>query len=399
MEAPAVQLDQLPPEIVFKILLNADLKTILKYCQTSRAAAAICDTPSFWLRKYRQDYGEPTPLLIRESWRGRYIGTYGLLIINSPISIGGSESVPLTNTHYGVIDDQGELSMAGDNTSGQLGVTGLGSILPRPVTLLKQKVVSVHCDYMNTSAVTKDGKVYVWGYRPQFGAAGTLGLSIPQDINFEGRARKVYSHRQELGIIADDFSAYHISWIGTEQVMETVKFPIKAIDIAFTDRGGFYLISRGGDLYRWILRAHFKGPGDQIKLRKIELPEPVKQISLDMVNLGVLSVTGKIYQLSGLNLRDIEITTPNIPGPVSLISFRYDIKAAVTTAGKLYMWGNNAEQRISGDIGADKEVLSPVEIGIGRPVTSVASGSVFTLAVTSDGVVNYWGTSEFRPPG
>ena len=408
MAAPIADLSLMPLELVFEILLKADLKSVLSYCQTYSEAAKICATPTFWRRKHKQDYGEPTPLLEGETWRERYKTEYlGLQIINPPISIGGISGGLSYTHHYGIIDDQGKLYMAGDNRFGQLGVAHLSSNDPLHVASLTSKVISVHCVRNTTSAVTEDGKVYIWGYLPQLGDAGARGLNTPQDINFQGRARKVYSHRRTLAVINEDFSAYFIEWTSSwypglgrrtdEKIeMSVRKLPIKAIDIAFDDELGFYLISKGGDLYKWISK---RGQGGKIQLQKINLPEPVKQISLGWENLGLLSVSGKVYQLSDLSWKKNLTLFPSIPGRVSSISFRYGVKSAVTETGKLYMWGNTSNQRITKlcYVEPDFIIPKPVEIEVGLPVTSVAPGSIFTLAVTSDGVVNYWGNSKYQP--
>ena len=117
-------LNTLPNEILLKLLLETDdLKTLSKWCQTSKRVNQICKDEGFWHNKYRKDYGFSSHgswglsgeaiLTKGDTWRKRY-KRKTLGGINSPISAGFD--------HYGIIDQKGNLYMVGDNDKGQLGV-------------------------------------------------------------------------------------------------------------------------------------------------------------------------------------------------------------------------------------------------------------------------------------
>ena len=59
------------------------------------------------------------------------------------------------------------------------------------------------------------------------------------------------------------------------------------------------------------------------------------------------------------------------------------------------MWGYNDLKQISGD--SVEKYADPVEISFGMPINFVAVAKNFTIAVSNDGMVNYWGIPRLSP--
>nr|QBK91370.1 MAG: hypothetical protein LCPAC202_03440 [Pithovirus LCPAC202] len=106
---------------------------------------------------------------------------------------------------------------------------------------------------------------------------------------------------------------------------------------------------------------------------------------------------------SGSMLRDMEPELIKLPEPTASISTDGVTFAALSVTGKLYMWGDNSQNKIStdnqsflSDFGREFAV-KPVEISFGLPINYVSVGGDFTIAVSNDGMVNYWGNPERTP--
>ena len=106
MENPNLRnfnISDFPYEILFNILLNADLKDIANYCQTSKSASGICKDQNFWRIKLWKDYGRQEKV-VGITWKQQY-QSKEIKVINSPIAAG--------NVYYGIVDDQGNLYVSG----------------------------------------------------------------------------------------------------------------------------------------------------------------------------------------------------------------------------------------------------------------------------------------------
>ena len=398
-------LDLLPDEMLLKLLLETDdLKTLSKWCQTSKRVNQICKDKGFWKQKYLKDFGE-SKLMAGETWKEQY--KQRKLNINSPIS-GRSH-------HYGIIDRKGILYMAGDNEYGQLGNgTFISSV--RPMALpFKQKIIGISCATLYTAALTADGKIYLWG---DFGDLEGIDEFITGDIeltkhnhmknilsprlfDFPQPAIKIHSGSLTLGIITTDQTPYFTGY--------PKPINIKAIDIAF-ERYGYAILGTDRKLY---MRGNF----DQLK--HIPVPELVKQISFGHYHYAVLSVSGNVYiwgsnKFGALGIPSATIlktpTKLDLPSPISFISMGLHTSAALTEDGKLYMWGVNTEGKILNEDNApdwinlkpsgyiSNYVPRPIQISIERKLINyVEVGAIYTLAVTDDGMDNYCGDPRWAP--
>ena len=109
-----MNLGDFPYEVLFGILLNADPKDIANYCQTSKRASEICKDPVFWKRKYQRDFGQPDEI---PSDNTRYRTWKEMYYFKSRKPHTMRLPMSASSSHYGIIDDQGNLYMAGKSST------------------------------------------------------------------------------------------------------------------------------------------------------------------------------------------------------------------------------------------------------------------------------------------
>lgn len=405
----------LPDELILEILLKADdLKTLFKWCQTSKQINQICQDGFFWHRKYQQDF----KCNICEGWglRGNIILTegdswkelYKLMIlsgINSPISAGGIS--------YGVIDRKGNLYM-----------TGMGNMLgigPRPqmghysqghhLVIFSSKVVSISVGRLTVGAVTEDGRAYLWGYDEIDIFCSNNKSRImysPEEIKLPKNKKAIKIEVSQLGyiILLEDSSVYLRIYRNNKIDFQGL-LNIKAIDVSigwriYTIITKDHKLYTGGDIF-------INKSNDNNELIPLEFPEPIRNTIATDRPIMVLSTIGNVYILDDMVgiLNAIHGgTSPELvklPEQIVQISAGGGTFAALSKTGKLYMWGNNSHNKISSDkqnlaiLGQGEYSYNPNEISFGAPINFVSVGNDFSIAVTNDGVVNYWGNPERKP--
>ena len=390
MDSSLNYLELLPDEMLLKVLLETDdLKTLSKWCQTSKRVNQICLDEGFWHNKYRKDYYE-TKLMEGETWKMRY-KRRALFGINSPISAG--------DDHYGIIDRVGNLYMVGDNDKGQLGI-GKNIRKSKIPILVKfpqksQKVISISTGSGSTGAVTKDGKVYIWGVNDR--KFSHKNIWLPKELTFPEKAVKIVVEDKSYIVLLEDSSVY---FYVNNSIFGIIKghLQLDVVDISLNTGGAFTAVTKDHKLYMWgnLSEYGINRDYDEEPIH-IPLPEPVVKVSQRDYFAIVLSTTGNIYSL-GFDTSGDTDTPDGIKNPILIklpeiiiqIEGYYETFAALSNTGRLYMWGDNAECKISNDRESEKHsILS--EISFGFPINFVSIGSVFTIAVSNDGVVNYWG--------
>ncbi len=243
-------LDLLPNEILLEILLKFDdLKTLSKLCRTSKRINNICQDEFFWKRKYQKDFGLSGEITLAEgeTWKDRY-QSESIKQINSPISGGFN--------HYGVIDQNGNLYMAGNNNSNQLGRSTNRDDRGETPKIILSGVISVACGHEFTAAITKNGKVYVWGdtshmRHSEYGGGRIQTFSNPTLVKdlISYKALKIVSgsYYSDFGyvVILENGHVYLRmgTWGNDSRIIE-----IDAIDVSLR---GFllYIVTKNGNLF------------------------------------------------------------------------------------------------------------------------------------------------------
>ena len=410
-------LDLLPDEILLEILIKTDdLKTLSKWCQTSKRINNICQDKVLWKQKYEKDFGN-TILSEGKTWKEQYKRTVRFSS-NSPIYAG--------RYSYGIIDQNGNLYI-----SGNVELLGIEKqfqpnsyfrklhLIKFPQTVqgnnfISPKVVSISISanlYPVATAVTENGKAYIWG-DPESASSGfqkdTKITYLPREIILPLRSNGVLHESIALPTKAIKI---RVSGLGYIILLEdsTVWLNIgikldknhkidfngllktKAIDISIESEI-YAIISKdnrvfvGGKIYG--TRKHV--------LFNIKFPKLAKRIIIDSKYFMVLSTTGEVYTLHISNILsgNTFFKLVKLPEPIVQISYKSETFAALSETGKLYMWGHNYGNLISG--GSKNIYSNPVEISFGKPINFVTVGERLTIAVSNDGMVNYWGDSRMK---
>ncbi len=431
-----LNLDILPPEVITQFLLRLSLEDLVNYCQTSKAANEYCKDNAFWRDKYKYDFGLPIPKNPTKLWVNLYKER---MRKNSPVSASSS--------NYAVIDNEGILYMGGKNSWGQLGDgTRNNSKIPIAINFLNQKVISVSCGEIFTMAITEDGKTYGWGYNQFIKGSKivfTVPTLIPKLVNY--KAVKVSCGGSGWGVILDDGSAYVSIEIYLDEryveINDRISLEDKIIDIS-VNGAHLAVVTGSGKLYFAGDNFSDRSPSERdfigieiseiseiseiteneriIKPKHIPFPPQqgiipkIKQVSLTKNHIMVLVADGKVYiwgenysgylglpynhdfgNKSNLYLSPQLLTS--LP-KISYISTYGEGSAAITTDGRLYVWGRNKmietlsniqpDDKRFGRFVSSRVAMVPVEIDIGSRVNYIALGEFFPIASTVDGMVN-----------
>lgn len=285
------------------------------------------------------------------------------------------KSVSLGYYNGAAVTKDGQLYMWGKNNEGQLG-NGTTVNQPTPVKILADeavKEVSLGTDmaFGYSAAVTKDGKLYTWGYNGN----GELG-------NGEQGTVAAYWKREPVRILEDE--------------------KIKTICLSQGD-GYSAAVTEGGQLYMWgynyygqlgnATTANQVEPVkvlEGIKVREIEVSAGSGFQSAAIAEDGSLYLWGRnAYGQLGTGDTDSRTVPFKLEqlGKVKTVRLGSNHTAAITEGGELYTWGRNNWGQL-GD-GSTKDRDKPVKIL--DDVVSVEVQNDYTAAVTVDGSLWMWG--------
>ncbi|KAH6755370.1 Regulator of chromosome condensation family protein [Perilla frutescens var. hirtella] len=228
----------------------------------------------------------------------------------------------------------------------------------------------------HTAAITKSGKLYIWG-RDE--GDGRLGLGPGRGPDFAGG-------------------------LSTPSEVKAMPEPVAAVSC-----GGFFTmaLTEGGQLWNWGANSNYElGRGDKIGGWKPQPVPSLKDVRLVQIASGgyhSLALTDKGEVLSWGHgghgqLGHSSLHSRKVPEPVealanekvTYIACGGSSSAAVTDKGKLYMWGNAADSQL-GVPGLPEYQSSPVEVkflsdddGLGdHTVLSVAAGASHAMCLVS----------------
>ena len=422
-----MNLTDFPYEVLFNILLNAEPKDIASYCQTSERASRICRDQDFWRAKLWTDYGQEEQIE-RITWKRQY-QLKRIKVINSPMAAG--------NSYLGVIDNLGDLYITGLNrTVGRLASRGLTKVDLEP------KVVSVIAGYGDDKdsafigVVTVDGEAYTWNL------FHLVMPRKPHKLNFSQPGKIVKMVRENIyktyGIIMDNGRAYLFKpHIFPAHVLILPYSGRKVVDLIIPylphDIFVCYFLDNYGDVFFFYVTDNGQG-----KTIKLDFPDPIRQLSASKSINAALSINGDVYTWSythknndvnyylrraGELIFEIKpennsspiakkIYKVNLPVLIESISTGYGNIAAVTNKGTVYVWGSNIHNRLVDKIEEVKllasgqmvvfsgrgrykvrVIIRPLELKLESKIKFISLGNMFTIALTEDGIINYWGPS------
>lgn len=271
-----------------------------------------------------------------------------------------------SNYNYGVIfrDGTAYIKMVIRNTEeGDEIVDGIINISPG--------IIDISIGYWAVYILTKDGKFYVSG-EPH----------LPVNSKYLTRRQKLSIH-----IGTDNINGKTIlkpTLVPFGKMVQHVASGISNISVLTTD-GELYTMSGYGE----------EGPNTVYMLDVMNtrpLPEGEK----------------KIHDLQTA-LKESKPHKKSISGKIVFISNRFNKVAAVTENGELYMWrysltdgpvlnAPNVKFRKRSSIRKAKIIETPIQVDIGSKIKYLAVGEDFSIAVTEDRVVNYWGVNSLKRP-
>jgi alpha-tubulin suppressor-like RCC1 family protein len=389
-----------------QIMLNLpDLPAILNYCLTSDQASLVCQDDYFWQMKFGKDFGKISkPESI--TWREYYKLTS---------SIEPSSSISAGNTHYGIIDNQGDLHMGGSGREGKLGrgKNVLKNKNPPKLLKLRSRVICVSCNFSASGAVTETGDAYVWGYI--FHDNLQQILWTPTLISLNQLALKISVSIKGYVIILNDRSVYHYISMN-QKIWAGYLSNIRARDICFSGNA-IVIVSENYNVYFYRIDA------DEPARTEIKFVEPIRHSLTDGDSHMALSISGNLYvwgsnlfgQLGqGDNIKRDQPTKVKIGAPINSMAITSSTVAITTIDGNLYMWGSPTTGKIapksiikelavyniiSGIVISSNVIMTPIELSLpststdekSTKVIEVAVGNGFTMALTKNGEIRAWG--------
>jgi regulator of chromosome condensation len=326
--------------------------------------------------------------------------------------------------HYGIIDNKGNLYMGGDGDDGQIGggeSTRKKNNPPTPLDL-GSKVICISCGGALSGAVTERGEVYVWG---------SMGISnpnpiflIPTLVPLNKAALKISVSYRDYIILLEDHSIYYYyhraPMLEDKMPVSGYLTDIRARDICSCGQG-FIMVTQ--DYHVYIYKILYSG---ELERKEIIFTEPIRRAASDLSSFAALSISGNLYtwgnNMFGTLGQDDFVdkdkpTKVNIGKKISYISLGWEMMAAITDGGELYMWGHNREEKIMSQSMAEKigilndvygniyySLVNPIELELpasssfasqdikSKKVKEVGVGGTFVMALTEDGEINVWGT-------
>ena len=423
----------LPTEVIWEILLKASPKDIVNYCLTSREANLICEDQSFWREKLWTDFGKQVQVE-DVTWKEMYKSLTSVGEDNSPIAAG--------YRNYSIIDNQGNLYMAGEDATyvEPNKVIGFGggrseikiSKIPTKIPM-DSKVISVSQMGGLIGALTENGIAHIWTLKTsrRFTVLAIIPNTLEkwtiEPVDTIGSSKNkvikvVILDNDEYAVIMDDGSiriyiqtygrdlkcsdkygkyinimgshgkyyalttsgmiiGFHENLEGKLVTFSLINLP-EPIKKLSTKDGSYAALSKSGNIYIWGNIAKPSNP-TMIKYEevipastnwgfpvyKVNLPQPISSIYMSSISVQSMSI-------SSISLPSISIPSISEPSMVS-ISKTHPRLMAVSIYGKLY------------SLQEDK-MDKPTEIDIGYRVKYVADGNSFTVAISTDRIVNYW---------
>jgi hypothetical protein len=348
--------DMLPEEVIEKILLELDCKTIVLMCKFLNKQCRLYQLLSGSLSKYldpKNKYSEDELLTICKSTSnieknkvGRLdISTYFIIGRNRSVYIADKKSYRTTSTSNVnkifandtdqsafFLTDSGEVYVYGNNEYGQLGLVTTNNVLTNPLLLPDIKDIKmVSQTYYATYLLSNDGNVYVMGtvenQRVSLSKIDDISDIVSMSANknsivFLGNDGSVYGYGNNFYgvlILKDKFEGIHKILDGED---------IKQIQLS---EKYLYILTSGGKIY--YAGGRTEGKKYKSNIKEVENIKNVKQITVGKFFAVALTYDGKLYTVSPKVHR--------IPIKEKVIDYSLDYRGVFILTDKLdlYAWG------------------------------------------------------------
>ncbi|MFP4177783.1 MAG: InlB B-repeat-containing protein [Acholeplasmataceae bacterium] len=311
-------------------------------------------------------------------------------------------SMDLGLRHSAVLTFEGRLFTWGNNDSGQLG-DGSNDHRAVPVDITErfnlnggEAIVSVELGGLHSAALTSEGRLFTWGdnFVGKLGDGTTENRSTPVDIT-------------------DLFD------LDREETIER----------ASLGSGHSAALTSEGRLFTWGSNVNGQAGGEATgdRLTPSEITdlfdlyddETIETISLAGFHSAALTSKGRLFTWGnngagqlGDGTTDDRSTPVDITGHfdsdsgetiVSMDLGDFGNSAALTSKGRLFVWGDNRFGQIGDGTTTDRDTpvgITPnVDLDQGETIETVAMGGIHTAALTSSGRLFTWGRNEFGQLG
>jgi len=363
-----------------------------------------------------------------QCWGGNYLGTLGNggnTDSSIPLPVTGLTSgvvaISTSGLHVCALNGGGGVQCWGKNNYGQLGNGGTtNSSTPVAVTGLASGVTAISVGEFHSCALTSAGRVQCWGYNGQgaLGNGGNTSSSTPVAVS--GLASGV------TAISAGEFHSCALTSAGGVQCwghndsgqlgnggntdsLIPVAVTGLASGVAAISAGSYHscALTSSGGMQCWGFNDFGQlGNGGTTTSRTpvavSGLASGVAAISAGFRRSCALTSGGGVQcwganyfgQLGngGTTTSPTPVAVSGLASGVAVISAGQLHSCALTSAGGVQCWGNNA----SGQLGNGGTTTSPTPIavsGLASGVVAISAGQAHSCALTSGGGVQCWGNN------
>ena len=339
--------------------------------------------------------------------------------------------VAIYSSHNAAIKANGDLYMWGYNTNGQLG-NGTTDIQDAPVKVLSDVkdvlLMGGSSCGQYTAAIKNNGDLYMWGKNSegQLGNGTTTNQLKPVKVLSKVVSVHAETNAAYVAAITQDGSLYMWGENNKGQLGNgsTTGFsevrPVKILsDVSSIDmyNGHVAALTKNGDLYSWgynVSGTVGDGTGGLAagnKVSPVKVLSDVKEFKLTSDNSAALTTDGKLY-IWGDNMYGLvgdgtggfgnELRTYPVLAMENVKAFDIgaDNSSALTEDGSLYVWGENTFGQIgNGTVGT--KFYTPVKVleDVCYYDLSDYSWNFHNIAVREDGGLYTWGYNGFGAIG
>ena len=335
----------------------------------------------------------------------------------------------LSNQFSVAINSSGDLYIAGQATTGGLGVENISqtnAFFTLSATANTQRIWSqAACGYQFTAAITSDGNLWTWGRNTdgQLGILGRTAVFSPiQILPFDTWKKVVTGTWHTVALNSNGtLSVWGVNNQGGQLGLNTNAGPYSSPVLLDSDSiwsdvatGAYssYAINTNGALWAWgnnnIGQLGLGNTTDRSSPVQVGSLSNWSKITAHIVNFNAaisIKTDGTLWAwgynafgqlgLSNLTNRSSPVQVGNLSN-WSQVSAGGAHALAIKTDGTLWGWGNGGNGQL-GNFGVN--VSSPVQIGALSNWSQVSCGYSHTLAIKTDGTIWAWGRNVFGELG
>ena len=290
--------------------------------------------------------GSTGNIVLYAKWTVNQYSIYYEIINNIPLNTGESIiKISLGDSHSAVLTSIGKVYIWGRNSDRQLGDgTTVNKNTPIDITSqfnlnVGEKITDIALGWLNSSALTSDGRIFVWGYNEygQIGDGTIDTIYFPKDITSQFNLN-----------IGETITQVSLGWMHSS------------------------LITSEGRIFVWGRNNHGQ-LGDGTYVDSLVPKDITSQFGL-AVGEGVTEV-----------------------------SLGYYSSSALTSSGRMFTWGYNYYGQLGNGMMTQKntpqDITSQFGLNTGEKIVGISMGDSHTSAITSESRIFTWGRNNYGQLG